>query len=314
MNVLVTGFALLAAISGASPAPTGNESPRGTQDRGGTEVSWVNPPAEQMPGVTHATFPSALMKSDVGFNIYLPPDYATSRKRYPVVYFLHGAPANENQLLKFTPMLDQGIRSGEVPPMIMVLPNGGGMSFYCDSVDGTLKVESMIIRELIPFVDSHYRTVASRHGRAIQGWSMGGFGALKLGFQYPELFGCVVAIAPALVTPESYAARSPAWYQKMFGGKPELLNAVHPETLAKKNAHRIRGSLPIRLAVGGEESHLDRMSAFHQLLDDLKIQNVYEVHDGLGHQSGPASQAEGVKPYKFIARELNLGKATPAAR
>ena len=215
----------------------------------------------------------------------------------------------------FTESLDGAIRAGDVPPMIMVLPNAGAFSFYSDSVDGAIMVETMIIKELIPFVDEHYRTVPSRQGRAVLGFSMGGFGALKLGFQYPELFGCVVAYMPALVTPESFASPGrQAWYRHMFGGKPEALQAVHPMTLVKERADRIRGILPIRLVVGSEETHFARKEELHHLLDELKIAHEYEVFEGVGHNSGPCMEREGVKGYQFISRHLTASEAAPTAR
>jgi endo-1,4-beta-xylanase len=69
------------------------------------------------------------------------------------------------------------------------------MSFYSDSFDGQWMAETTVIEELVPHIDATYRTIANRDGRAIQGMSMGGFGALKLAFKYPDLFSSVVAFA-----------------------------------------------------------------------------------------------------------------------
>ncbi len=89
---------------------------------------WVNKPkAGQLPaGVSHHTYYSESMKHDVGFCIYLPPDYASAAgARYPVIYNLHGAGGTELHGFEEAQLLDRGIRSGKLPPMIFVMPNGG---------------------------------------------------------------------------------------------------------------------------------------------------------------------------------------------
>ena len=87
--------------------------------------------------------------------------------------------------------------------MIAVFVNGlAGNTMYCDTPDGKYPVESVIMKDLIPHVDATYRTVASREGRAVEGFSMGGFGAAHFGFKYPEVFGVVSIEAPALLGPD----------------------------------------------------------------------------------------------------------------
>src|SRR5436190_21987737 len=106
------------------------------------------------------------MKHDVGYCIYLPPDYASAASsRYPVIYNLHGAGGNELHSFEEAVLLDAGIRSGKLPPMILVLPNGGKATMYKDSYDGKFMGETNIIRELIPHIDGAYRTIAARNGR-----------------------------------------------------------------------------------------------------------------------------------------------------
>src|SRR5215510_10467968 len=89
---------------------------------------------------------------------------------------------------KSPPLLDEGIRSGKLPPMILVLPNGGKSTMYKDSYDGKYMGETNIIRELIPHIDSTYRTIAAREGRCIEGFSMGGRGSTRLAMKYPDMF------------------------------------------------------------------------------------------------------------------------------
>ena len=86
-----------------------------------------------------------------------------------------------------------------MPPAVVILVQAPNRAFYIDSKDGAFPVESVIIKNLVPHVDATYRTITRREGRAIEGHSMGGFGALRLAFKYPELFASVSSFAAALV-------------------------------------------------------------------------------------------------------------------
>ena len=139
--------------------------------------------------MAHHTFYSPANKAEVGYCIYLPPGYdPRADKRYPVIYNLHGAGDNELHGFDDVKVLDAGIRAGRWPAMIVVLPNGGMRTFYKDSHDGRFMSETLIIRELIPYIDKAYRTTADRRGRCIECHSMGGRGATRLAIKYPTLF------------------------------------------------------------------------------------------------------------------------------
>ena len=152
---------------------------------------WVNPPAEdrRLPGVTHATFTSSSMGVSVGYNVYLPPGYddaANRHTRYPVIYYLHGGrPGNESRSVGVAEHVHAAIASGAVRPVIFVWGNGGQVSWY-DYEDSN--GESVFVRELIPHIDTTYRTLAHRGGRALQGFSQGGRGTTRIMFRYPHLF------------------------------------------------------------------------------------------------------------------------------
>lgn len=77
--------------------------------------------------------------------------------------------------------------------------------------------ETCIVRELVPHIDANYRTVAAREGRSLHGYSMGGFGALKLGFKHPEVFGSVVAHAATLADAAQRKDNLGKVFTKMFG-------------------------------------------------------------------------------------------------
>jgi endo-1,4-beta-xylanase len=92
--------------------------------------SWNHPLREKFPGLQHGTLQSASMKVEVGYNIFLPPDYATNTSaRYPVIYYLHGMDGHESSYPDYARLLAEAIRTRTVPPVILVLVNGGGTSF-----------------------------------------------------------------------------------------------------------------------------------------------------------------------------------------
>ncbi len=249
---------------------------------------WNNDAPPSTRGVFHATFHSRAMDLDVGFNIYLPPAYfADPRRRFPVIYFLHGRGGDENSDVA---ALEGLIASGTAVPCIVVFPNGGRDSKYMDAAPGSpmhgvIMSESAIIDELIPTVDARYRTRANRSGRAIQGFSMGGMGALRLAFKYPALFGSVYAFAPAVVTYASNIGENdPEVLAQMFKGDAVLWEANVARTQARRNAPRIRAHhLPVGLSVGAQDGLLPFVRDFAQDLARLQIPYSFEIVPKRGH-------------------------------
>jgi S-formylglutathione hydrolase FrmB len=128
---------------------------------------------------------SASMQKTIPAIVITPDDYS-SDKSYPVVYLLHGYSGNYKDWTHAPAVLTAADEYG----MIMVLPDGGFGSWYLDSpVDPAWRYETYVTRELLPFIDKQYRTIASPKARAITGLSMGGHGALYLAFRHQDLFG-----------------------------------------------------------------------------------------------------------------------------
>ncbi len=163
------------------------------------EVSWNNPPTEPHRLVSHKELASQALQRTVGYTVYLPPSYASeSERRYPVLYFLHGAGGNENaDGPAFAGIVDRLVRAGRIPPVVCVFPNGG-LSGYRNHPETGLNVETMIIEELLPLIDANYRTLAQRESRVIAGFSMGGGGALRLALSHPHLFSAASSWAGAM--------------------------------------------------------------------------------------------------------------------
>jgi enterochelin esterase-like enzyme len=268
------------------------------------EEKWVNPPGKQKwpAGCRHETFHSDSMNIKVGYNIYLPPDYEKSDRRFPVIYWLHGYGGNESYYAypTFVGTLAEGVKSKKVPPCICVFVNAGKSSWYADGKDGKVMGETVVIKELIPLIDKTYRTIATREGRALQGASMGGFGALKFAFKYPEMFSSVMAYCPALWE----------WPQD-----EEMRKSL------KQNLKKISGKVGLRIVVG-EEDHLDKHLSnnpelhrfvennrkLHDLMDELKVPHEYLELPKIGHDGMKLFQKVGLVGFQFNADHFGDGK------
>jgi S-formylglutathione hydrolase FrmB len=278
-------------------------------------IKWVNPPISPPQGVRHATFHSKAVGAEVGYNVYLPDAYEKEpNRRFPTVYFLHGSGGHESRNVDLAAYMHRAIAAGNVEPMLMVFVNGGHNSGYQDSVDGTLKVETMLMEELIPHVDATYRTVADRKGRAIEGFSMGGGGALRLALKYPERFSSVVVYGAggmrAMETmPTTEDIQSPGDKRRkmrirraVMGDDLEHWRRTNSYYILEQNAERIRGQVGIRLVIGTEDFSLEGAHAAQDRFDELKIPHEYELIGGVKHDIRVLYRRAGLRGLQFHER------------
>ena len=252
---------------------------------------WSNPPKKANPLAAHHTYHSAAMNCDVGYSIYLPPNYAAASIRYPVVYWLPGGGCNEEAdspsiARGLLGGIDESIGKGQLPPLIFVVVNGGRYTRYYDSLDASIMMETTVIKELIPHIDATYRTLATRDERAIQGGSMGGMGSLKFAFKYPELFCSAVAFCPAILDADANMERNPTLIPALFNGDKALFTKDSPAAMLVTNADKIRGKLAIRIVIGSEDGLLKWTEQLHTSMVKLKISHELEFVGGVGHDFG----------------------------
>jgi enterochelin esterase-like enzyme len=165
--------------------------------------------AQAQPGtLTSSSFRSATLGEDVAYNVYLPAGYAGSARRYPVLYLLHGRGDSMAAWTQMKAKLDQLIGDGSIPATIAIMPDAPWSqraSYYVDSrykgADPGRPVETAFTQDLIAHVDSTYRTLASRDGRVVGGYSMGGYGALRYSIAHPDLFAASIVLSPAVYFP-----------------------------------------------------------------------------------------------------------------
>ena len=229
----------------------------------------------------------------VRYCVLLPPGYDSApSRRYPVVYFLHGLGGNERTLLDTGGwnLVEDLRQDGKIGDFLIVTPEAWA-SFYVNAVSGQLRYSDFFLEEFMPLVESRYRVRRERRSRAVTGVSMGGYGALRFAFRYPESFAAVSAQSAALMTssPEELnsAIRSGTPLGRLLGtvfGNP--IDVAHwkdndPLVLAKRNQAAIR-SVRIYFNCGREDQFefASGAEALHRELDAEAIQHEYHLYPG----------------------------------
>lgn len=176
-----------AALFSALPAPQHAQTPAANNVPLKGDVSF-GAPAE-------AVLASKLMGREMPYRVITPTDYSTAKdKRYPVIYLLHGLTGRYRNWTEQTRLAAYAADF----KMIIVTPEGAN-GWYTDSLTAANdKYESYIVKELVPEIDGRFRTISDRTGRAVAGLSMGGYGALKFGMKYPEMFSLAGSFSGAL--------------------------------------------------------------------------------------------------------------------
>jgi enterochelin esterase-like enzyme len=164
------------------------------------------------------TVRSSILGKDVRYTIYLPADYASSERSYPVVYLLHGYTDDNTGWLQFGEInryADKAIAEGVIPPMILVMPNGDS-SWYINSYDGKEKYEDFFFKEFIPSIEKTYRIKAMKQYRGVAGLSMGGYGTLMYAFKHPDIFAAAGALSAAVFDDSALVALPDASWDRTF--------------------------------------------------------------------------------------------------
>lgn len=159
------------------------------------------------------TLPSKILKSERKYAIYLPPDYETSQRSYPVLYLLHGGGDDQTGWVQFGEVqniVEKAFREGTATPMIIVMPDANtGQRGYANDAKGEWRYEDFFFQEFVPYIEKTYRIKAEKRFRAIAGLSMGGDGSFTYAFHHPELFSsaCPLSAGTGPLTLEDATAR-----------------------------------------------------------------------------------------------------------
>ncbi len=245
------------------------------------------------PRVEFHTFESKAAKAKVSYHLYTPEIYDTEKeRRFPVLYWLHGSGGGLAGIAPVSAWFDAATREGKIPPLLVVFPNGLASSMWCDSKDGAVPMETIVIKELLPHIDATFRTIATREGRIVEGFSMGGYGAARLGFKYPQLYGAVSILAGGPLDLDFAGPRAtgnPAERERIlngtFGGDLDYYRSQNPITLAEQQADAVRGKVRVRIAVGARDNTGPLNRAYSEHLKKLNIAHTFTIVPDVGHDT-----------------------------
>lgn len=189
------------------------------------------------------SMPSKILKMDRKYAIYLPPDYETSQRSYPVLYLLHGAGDDQTGWVQFGEVkyiADKAIAEGKCTSMIIVMPDGNtGQRGYFNSPKGDWNYEDFFFQEFMPFIEKTYHIRPEKHYRAISGLSMGGGGTFMYALHHPELFSsaCPLSASTGPLTLEDASSRLKKQY-------PDITDAEVAKYFSNLSATELIKNMP----------------------------------------------------------------------
>ncbi|MFT5466153.1 MAG: enterochelin esterase-like enzyme [Verrucomicrobiales bacterium] len=307
------GFFALLFFAIALPLAAQDQKKKSKPKPPSAPFSWVSPLSEgraknlKLPeGVRHETFKSESMGIEVGYYIYLPPQYeAEADRKFPVIFHLHGGrPGSESKSVSLVKFVDAAIRAEQLLPAIYVFPNGGPLSWYNHDVAENGQGEDVFVNELVPHIDKSYRVSF----RGIQGFSQGGRGTTRIMFKHPELWDSA-APGGSGYEPEERIKLNEGRESENLRILPIGYNAWDlAEAYAKSEPKR---ELPIMLWVGTKGFNYEYNLKFSKFLDGLGLPHEKLIVPEVPHSASGIYAKQGIKLMKF--HERNFAKAAAAA-
>ena len=288
---------------------------------------------EQGGTVTQEEFASRTLDRTYQYNVYLPAGYADSDQAYPVIYLLHGRGDTMAAWLNVQDTLDQMIADDDIPPLIAIMPDmpsSDRAGYYIDSQYTGSRyhaepVETAFFADLIPHVDSTYRTLAARESRLVGGYSMGGYGALRYSMAHPDMFAGALVLSPAVYIPLPPSDSSTREFGA-FGKGDQLFddNVYQSQNYPALIDPLQQSGLPLAMfiAVGDDEwknpDPADRLHdldmeahmVFNQVVRVPNVSTEFRVYDG-GHD-WDVWQRGFIEGMKYLTRFIDSGSPTSA--
>ncbi len=231
---------------------------------------------------------SKILNQERSYAVYLPPDYDSSDRSYPVLYLLHGLGDDQTGWIKLGDVqriADESINSGISSSMIIIMPDAGsGIVGYINQPNRDWFYEDFFFEELMPHVESKFRIKKQKKYRAISGLSMGGGGTLVYALHRPDLFSSAAPLSPAIGPTDiddfhKWISR----YNFYFNDKIEtqkLLNANHPIILIEKQSKEDLNSVKWYLDCGDDDYLYEDSSLLHLAMKKKGVEHEYRVRDG----------------------------------
>lgn len=241
------------------------------------------------------TMDSEILDMERKYAIYLPPDYETSERSYPVLYLLHGAGDDQTGWIQFGEVLhiaDKAILEGSATPMIIVMPDGqAGQRGYFNDLKNEWRYEDFFFEEFMPYVESEWRIKSEKRYRAISGLSMGGGGTFMYALHHPELFSSACPLSAycgplSMEDMERLMQRRgmeagtkeemEAWYKRHSA--LELIDAIDAAEYNRNREKQVRWYIDC----GDDDFLYEGNSLVHIAMQKKEIPHEFRIRDG-GH-------------------------------
>ncbi len=235
------------------------------------------------------SMPSKILGSERKYALYLPPDYETSQRSYPVLYLLHGAGDDQSGWIQFGEVLhiaDKAISEGRATPMVIIMPDANtGRRGYFNDITGEWRYEDFFFKELIPYVENKYRIRSEKRYRAVAGLSMGGGGTFMYALRRPDMFSSACPLS-AYAGPLSLEDAR----QRFVGDNPDVTDEALREYWENHNALSLinnwpesnRNSVRWYIDCGDDDFLYEGNSLVHIAMRKNNIPHEFRIRDG-GH-------------------------------
>lgn len=234
------------------------------------------------------SMPSKILKGERKYAIYLPPDYETSQRSYPVLYLLHGAGDDQTGWVQFGEVLhiaDQAISEGTATSMIIVMPDANtGQRGYFNDIKGEWRYEDFFFQEFMPYIEKTYRIKNDKHYRAVAGLSMGGGGTFVYALRHPELFSSACPLSASAgpltieATRENLKRRNITGYSdaevETYFKSQSVLELISQVADDQKKAVRWY------IDCGDDDFLFEGNSLIHIAMRKKEIPHEFRIHDG----------------------------------
>ena len=230
---------------------------------------------------------SKILNGERKYAVYLPPDYQTSKRDYPVLYLLHGAGDDQTGWVQFGEVLhlaDKSIKSGKATPMVIVMPDAQtGQKGYFNSLDKKWNYEDFFFQEFIPFIEKKYRIKPAKRFRAIAGLSMGGGGSFIYALRHPEIFSssCPLSGDMGSLSYDDFYQKN---IEKLTNYSREYIYNYYSNhnalSLIKNQTNEKLRSVGWYLDCGDDDFLYEGNSMVHIALKKRDITHEYRVRDG----------------------------------
>ena len=230
---------------------------------------------------------SEILKSERNYAVYLPPDYETSERSYPVLYLLHGAGDDQTGWVQFGEVLhitDKAIKEGKATPMIIIMPDAQtGQRGYFNDIGNEWRYEDFFFEDLIPYVENKYRIKGEKRYRAVAGLSMGGGGSFMYALNHPEMFSSACPLS-AYIGPldfesfkERYIQGENKYNESALRKYFEKHNAL--SLIENTDAEKVK-SVRWYIDCGDDDFLFEGNSLVHIAMRKKNIPHEYRVRDG----------------------------------